>query len=95
MKSIIEELKGDVKQIVDNPCKEYCHYKLGLIELEAEKKNTAEQMTEVYKKQTNLYKSIITLCKGTGCQSSGEVALKQKFEEVLAAKGMTADVHFV
>lgn len=95
MKSVIEKLSPEMYKNVGHPCVEYCHYMLGLVELDDEKKKIADDLTGIYKKETNLYKAQITLCKGTGCQASGEISLKQKFDDVLKEKNMTDQVHII
>ncbi|MCK9329015.1 MAG: NADH-quinone oxidoreductase subunit NuoF [Candidatus Cloacimonetes bacterium] len=42
-----------------------------------------------------MFKAQIALCKGTGCQASGEISLKQKFDEVIKAKGLENDIHII
>jgi len=97
MKSIFKEITSDVKSIVHHPIEEYCNYMLGLMDLPPEKKQIAQELTAIYQKDKTCktYKAIITLCKGTGCQSSGEILLKKKFEEVLTSKGMINQVLIV
>ncbi len=95
MNSIIQNLDKEMYQNVGKPCLEYCRYMLGLQEITDEKKKIADDLTGIYTKKTNIYKAQIALCKGTGCQASGEISLKQKFDEVIKAKGMENDIHII
>ena len=95
MKALIEKISSEMYQKVDHPCLEYCNYMLGIVELDGEKKKIADDLTGIYTKETEIYKAQIGLCKGTGCVASGEVPLKAKFDEVLAAKGLTDKIHII
>lgn len=95
MNSIIEKLDKDMYQNVGKPCIEYCKYMLGLTDLTDEQKKIADDLTGIYRKNTNIYKAQLALCKGTGCQASGEITLKQKFDEVIKAKGLENDIHII
>ena len=88
MRPVIEKLTKEMYQKIGHPCVEYCQYKLGLLEFNDERKKIAEDLTGIYNKQTHLYKAQIALCKGTGCIASGEIRLKEKFDEVLKDKGL-------
>lgn len=95
MNNIIEKLDKEMYNNIEKPCLEYCRYMLGLQELSAEQKKIADDLTGVYTKKTNMFKAQIALCKGTGCQASGEISLKQKFDEVIKAKGLENDIHII
>ena len=88
MRPVVEKITNDMYKKIGHPCIEYCHYMLGLIDLNDEKKKIADDLTGIYLRQTNLYKAQIALCKGTGCQASGEIPLKNKFDEVIKEKGL-------
>jgi len=77
------------------PCVDYVHGMLGLRELGPEEKEKSEMLTQIYHQQSGIFDYQIALCRGTGCQSSGEIALRDKFIEVLAAYGLTDKVNIV
>ncbi|MCL2064480.1 MAG: NADH-quinone oxidoreductase subunit NuoF [Candidatus Cloacimonetes bacterium] len=88
MQPVVEKISKEMYKKIGHPCIEYCQYKLGLVELDDEKKKIADDLTGIYNKQTNLFKAQIALCKGTGCLASGEQRLKDRFDEVLKEKGL-------
>ncbi len=77
------------------PCSDFVNYCLGFGDFDEETTAIAEKMKAVYTKNNDKYKFQIALCKGTGCQSSGEMTIKEKLDEVLAAKGMDAEVNII
>lgn len=77
------------------PCRDYVHYMLGEKQLTPEEELIADDLSRIYRKYSRIHKCQIALCKGTGCQASGEIPLRKKFDEVLKAKGLSDIVHIV
>ncbi|MCP4714955.1 MAG: NADH-quinone oxidoreductase subunit F, partial [Deltaproteobacteria bacterium] len=54
-----------------------------------------EELHGVARRTSARYQSYITMCKGTGCVSSGEIRLKKRFDEVLKDRGLTERVRLI
>ncbi len=95
MSNISNKITKDLLKNTNTPCKEYVDYMLGQTEINNEKQKIATQLTDNYLRKSNLYKCQIALCKGTGCKSSGEESLKDKFVEVLTEKGIIDNIELI
>ncbi len=90
-----DKLNQEILKNPEMPSRDYCLHMLGFKELTNDEKEIADELTRIYNKESYSYKCQIALCKGTGCQASGEIPLKQKFDEVLKEKGLLDQVHIV
>ena len=95
MSKIFEELTRQAVNTPKIPCREFINAKLGLVELDDDKKKLAEELSTIYRRESGVFDCQIALCKGTGCHSSGEVALWNKIDEVLREKGIRDKVNIV
>ncbi len=95
MKDFHETLDQQILYHPEQPSKKYCKYMLGLESLSPSEKEIADQMTATYRKESSVFKCQIAICKGTGCQASGEIPLKTKLDQVIKAKGLENDIHIV
>jgi NADH:ubiquinone oxidoreductase subunit F (NADH-binding)/(2Fe-2S) ferredoxin/NAD-dependent dihydropyrimidine dehydrogenase PreA subunit len=95
MKSFHNTLDEQILYHPEQPSKDYCHYMLGLKELSGKEKEIADKMTGTYRKEKSVFKCQIAMCKGTGCQASGEISLKAKFDQVIKEKGLEKDIHII
>jgi len=95
MKSFHNTLDEQILYHPEQPSKDYCHYMLGLKELSGKEKEIADKMTGTYRKDNSVFKCQIAMCKGTGCQASGEISLKAKFDQVIKEKGLEKDIHII
>lgn len=88
MSKIFEEITKEAINTPKVPCREFVNYKLGMTEISEEKKALSDRLSSVYRRESGIYDCQIALCKGTGCNSSGEPELWQKFDQVLKDKGI-------
>ena len=95
MNKTFEQLTKEAVQNPAVPCRKYINGKLGLEEFTAKEQLLAEELTTVYRRESGIFDCQIALCKGTGCHSSGEVALYDKIVEVLERKGIRDRVNIV
>jgi NADH:ubiquinone oxidoreductase subunit F (NADH-binding)/(2Fe-2S) ferredoxin/Pyruvate/2-oxoacid:ferredoxin oxidoreductase delta subunit len=54
-----------------------------------------EELLGVARRTSPRYQSYVTMCKGTGCVSSGEIRLKKRFDEILKDRGLTECVRII
>ncbi|MCB5251103.1 MAG: NADH-quinone oxidoreductase subunit NuoF [Candidatus Cloacimonetes bacterium] len=52
-------------------------------------------MTDTYRKIPSTFKWQVAMCKGTGCQATGEIPLKTKFDQLIKEKGLEKDIHII
>ncbi|MDD2650618.1 MAG: NADH-quinone oxidoreductase subunit NuoF [Candidatus Cloacimonetes bacterium] len=52
-------------------------------------------MTDTYRKIPSTFKWQVAMCKGTGCQATGEISLKTKFDQLIKEKGLEKDIHII
>lgn len=95
MKDFHNTLDEQILYHPEQPSKTYCRYMVGLQDLSPAEKDIADKMTETYHKVPTTFKCQIAMCKGTGCQASGEIPLKTKFDELIKAKGLEKDIHII
>ncbi|HPM02443.1 MAG TPA: NAD(P)H-dependent oxidoreductase subunit E, partial [Candidatus Cloacimonadota bacterium] len=95
MKDFHNTLDEQILYHPEQPSKTYCRYMLGLQEISPEETEIAEKMTGTYRKESGTFKCQIAMCKGTGCQASGEIPLKTKFDQVIKEKGLEKDIHLI
>lgn len=91
---VIENCDKTALQNPGVPCREFVDYCLGK-KVSADVEKTAKQLSEVYHKKSGVFDYQIALCRGTGCQSSGEITIKEQFEKVLEEKGLSDRVNIV
>lgn len=95
MKNFHDKLDEQILFHPEQPSKDYCHYMLGMKELNPAEKEIADKMTKTYRKESAVFKCQIAMCKGTGCQASGEISLKAKFDQLIKEKGLEKDIHII
>ncbi|PID28174.1 MAG: NADH-quinone oxidoreductase subunit NuoF [Candidatus Cloacimonadota bacterium] len=93
--NLFEKLSPEAIKDPTVPCRDYVLSSLGLKEVNEEEKDIAQKLDAIYLKKTGVYEKQIALCKGTGCQSSGEISIKEHFERVLSEKGLRDKVNIV
>lgn len=77
------------------PNKAFVNHYLGLAPLQGEQLEVAKKLYEIYHKNSGIYDYQIALCKGTGCNSSGEPSVRETFDAVLKAKGLEGTVNIL
>ncbi|MBP7461044.1 MAG: NADH-quinone oxidoreductase subunit NuoF [Candidatus Delongbacteria bacterium] len=76
-------------------CKDYVYHKLGLTELTTDQQSIIQKLDQIYLRRSESRPVTVLLCKGTGCQTSGEPSLKKLMEQTLAEKGISHQVAIV
>jgi len=95
MKDFHNNLDEQILYHPEQPSKTYCRYMLGLEEVSPKEKEIADKMTDTYRKIPSTFKWQVAMCKGTGCQATGEISLKTKFDQLIKEKGLEKDIHII
>ncbi len=95
MSKMVTKCDDKVIKNPKTPCLNFVHYALGLKELQGKEKENADYLLEVYRKRPKEGCTLVYLCKGTSCLSSGEATLKDKFDEILEKENLTGKVQIM